>query len=139
MWKVAAWRKRKIAMANESEFWPNGARLAVSVSVQFESGGQPISGAGGPIGEPILPGFPDLGQNSFYEYGVREGMPRLLDLLDKHDIKMTSFMVGDAVRRRPDLAAEIVSRGHEAAAHGRSWQRLVPATATTRKGMDCGQ
>ena len=110
-------------MANESEFWPNGARLAVSVSVQFESGGQPISGAGGPISEPILPGFPDLGQNSFYEYGVREGMPRLLDLLDKHDIKMTSFMVGDAVRKRPDLAAEIVSRGHEAAAHGHGWQR----------------
>jgi len=64
-----------------------------------------------------------LGQNSFYEYGIREGMPRLLDLLDKHEIRMTSFMVGDAVRKRPDLAAEIVSRGHEAGAHGQSWQR----------------
>jgi peptidoglycan/xylan/chitin deacetylase (PgdA/CDA1 family) len=102
-------------------FWPDGARLAVTVSTQFEAGGQPLSGAGGPISEPILPGFPDLGQNSFYEYGAREGMPRILDLLDKHSIKMTSFMIGDAVRAHPDLAAQIVRRGHEAAAHGRSW------------------
>jgi hypothetical protein len=28
-------------------FWPNNARLAVSLSLMFEGGGQPISGAGG--------------------------------------------------------------------------------------------
>jgi hypothetical protein len=39
--------------------WPGGARLAVSLSMQFEAGGQPGSGAGGPITEPILPGFLD--------------------------------------------------------------------------------
>jgi peptidoglycan/xylan/chitin deacetylase (PgdA/CDA1 family) len=104
-------------------FWPEGAQLAVTLSMQFEAGGQPISGAGGPITEPILDGFPDLGQNTFYEYGAREGVPRILDLLDKHSIKMTSFMIGDAVRRHPSVAAEIVKRGHEAGAHGRRWQR----------------
>jgi peptidoglycan/xylan/chitin deacetylase (PgdA/CDA1 family) len=36
---------------------------------------------------------------------------------------MTSFMIGNAVRRQPDVAAEIVRRGHEAGAHGRSWER----------------
>jgi peptidoglycan/xylan/chitin deacetylase (PgdA/CDA1 family) len=91
--------------------------------MQFEAGGQPISGAGGPITEPILDGFPDLGQNTFYEYGAREGAPRVLDLMDTHGIKMTSFMIGDAVRAHPEVAAEIVRRGHEAGAHGRSWQR----------------
>ncbi len=110
-------------MPSPTEFWPGGARLAVTVSMQFEAGGQPISGAGGPITEPILPGFPDLGQNSFYEYGPREGVPRLLDLFDRHDIKVTSFMIGDAVRRHPAVAAEIVNRGHEAGAHGRRWER----------------
>ena len=110
-------------MTEQDGFWPGGARLAVSVSMQFEAGGQPVSGAGGPITEPILPGFPDLGQNSFYEYGAREGVLRILDLLDAHGIKMTSFMIGDAVRRHPEVAAEIVRRGHEAGAHGRSWQR----------------
>jgi peptidoglycan/xylan/chitin deacetylase (PgdA/CDA1 family) len=107
----------------EQTFWPDAARLAVTVSMQFEAGGQPLSGAGGPISEPIQAGYPDLGQNSFYEYGAREGVPRLLDLLDKHRIKMTSFMIGNAVRRHPDVATEIVRRGHEAGAHGRSWER----------------
>jgi peptidoglycan/xylan/chitin deacetylase (PgdA/CDA1 family) len=111
-------------------YWPGGARLAVSISMQFEAGGQPISGAGGPITEPILAGFPDLGQNTFYEYGVREGVPRLLDLFDKHNVKITSFMIGDAVRSHPETAAEIVRRGHEAGAHGRSWQRQYQLART---------
>jgi hypothetical protein len=42
--------------------WPSGARLAVTVSMQFEAGGQPVSGAGRPITESILPGFPTWGR-----------------------------------------------------------------------------
>jgi peptidoglycan/xylan/chitin deacetylase (PgdA/CDA1 family) len=98
-------------MTEPNGFWPGGARLAVSVSMQFEAGGQPISGASGPITEPILDGFPDLGQNTFYEYGAREGVPRLLDLMDAHGITMTSFMIGDAVRRHPQMAAELYAEG----------------------------
>ena len=106
-------------MTEQQQFWPDGARLAVSVSMQFEAGGQPISGASGPITEPILDGLPDLQQNTFYEYGAREGVARILDLLDQHQIKMTSFMIGRAVENQPARRREIVRRGHEAAAHGR--------------------
>jgi thiamine pyrophosphate-dependent enzyme/polysaccharide deacetylase len=91
-------------MSASTQFWPDGARLAATVSLQFEAGGQPISGAPGPVTDPIQPGYPDLPQNSFYEYGVREGIPRLLDLFDKHHIKVTSFMVGEAVDQHPELA-----------------------------------
>ena len=42
--------------------------------------------------------------------------------MDKHQIKLSSFMIGQAVDKEPDLAREIVDRGHEAAAHGRTWQ-----------------
>jgi peptidoglycan/xylan/chitin deacetylase (PgdA/CDA1 family) len=108
-------------MTTSTQFWPDGARLAVTISMQFEAGGQPISGAPGPVAEPIEPGYPDLPQNSFYEYGVREGIPRMLELFDKHGVKVTSFMIGEAVDRHPELAADIVRRGHEAAAHGRRW------------------
>ena len=88
----------------------------------FEAGGQPISGAGGVIPDPIEGGLPDLPTNAFFEYGVYEGIPRLLDLFDKHQVKISSFMIGRAVEQAPDLAREIVRRGHEAAAHGRSWE-----------------
>src|SRR4051794_8516572 len=60
-------------------FWPNGARLAVSLSLMFEGGGQPISGAGGVIPDPIEKGVPDLPTNAFFAYGHYEGIPRLLD------------------------------------------------------------
>jgi len=102
-------------------FWPNGARLAMSLSLMFEGGGQPISGAGGVIPDPIEKGVPDLPTNAFFAYGHYEGIPRVLDLMDKHGIKLSSFMIGKAVETCPDLAQEIVRRGHEAAAHGRVW------------------
>lgn len=102
-------------------FWPNGARLALSFSLMFEGGGQPISGAGGVIPDPIEKGVPDLPTNAFFAYGHYEGIPRLLDLMDKHGIKLSSFMIGKAVETTPEMAQEIVRRGHEAAAHGRAW------------------
>jgi peptidoglycan/xylan/chitin deacetylase (PgdA/CDA1 family) len=106
---------------NAASFWPNGARLAVSFSLMFEGGGQPISGAGGVIPDPIEKGVPDLPTNAFFAYGHYEGVPRVLDLMDKHGIKLSSFMIGRAVETSPDIAQEIVRRGHEAAAHGRIW------------------
>ncbi len=105
-----------------TSFWPGGARLAVSLSLMFEGGGQPISGAGGPIPEPIEHSLPDLPTNAFFAYGPNEGIPRILDMLDRHGIKMSSFMIGQAIEKAPELAKEIVRRGHEVAAHGRTWQ-----------------
>jgi peptidoglycan/xylan/chitin deacetylase (PgdA/CDA1 family) len=73
------------------------------------------------IPDPIEKGVPDLPTNAFFAYGHYEGIPRVLDLMDKHGIKLSSFMIGKAVETAPDLAQEIVRRGHEAAAHGRVW------------------
>jgi peptidoglycan/xylan/chitin deacetylase (PgdA/CDA1 family) len=109
------------AGGDRAGFWPNGARLAVSFSLMFEGGGQPISGAGGVIPDKIAGGVPDLPTNAFFAYGHYEGIPRLLDLMDKHGVKLSSFMIGKAVETSPDIAREIVKRGHEAAAHGRIW------------------
>jgi peptidoglycan/xylan/chitin deacetylase (PgdA/CDA1 family) len=112
---------RTPAQGNDDR-WPEGARLAVSISLMFEGGGQPISGAAGVIPDPIDNGVPDLPTNAFFAYGYYEGIPRILDLMDKHRIKLSSFMIGKAVETSPDLAREVVRRGHEAAAHGRVWE-----------------
>jgi peptidoglycan/xylan/chitin deacetylase (PgdA/CDA1 family) len=114
-------------------FWPNGARLAVSVSMMFEGGGQPISGAGGLIPEPIAKGIPDLPTNAYFAYGHYEGIPRALDLFDKHDIKVSSFMIGEAIKKAPELAQEIVRRGHEAAAHGPTWSNSYNLSRSEEK------
>ncbi|MDB6094438.1 MAG: acetyl xylan esterase [Verrucomicrobia bacterium] len=43
--------------------------------------------------------------------------PRLLDLLDRHRARATFFLVGERVARWPELAREIVRRGHEIGHH----------------------
>lgn len=87
----------------------------------YEGGGQPISGAPGVIPEPIENNLPDMPTNGVFQYGIYEGTPRLLNLMDKHNVKLSAFMIGQAVDKDPDLAKEVVRRGHEAAAHGRTW------------------
>lgn len=100
--------------------WPDGSRLVVSVSMQFEAGGQPAR-AESPFPQNLKPGYADLPAQTWYQYGYKEGIGRMLDLWDEFGIKVTSHMVGEAVLKNPQLAKEIVRRGHEAAAHGMSW------------------
>lgn len=107
-----------------SEFWPNGARLAITISLMFESGGEvrPDSGALGPLFPIPMPmEIPDLPTETYFQYGYLEGIPRLLELFDRFRIKVSSFMVGQAVDRNPDVAREIAMRGHECAGHGARW------------------
>lgn len=100
--------------------WADGSRLVLSVSMQFEAGGQPEH-AESPFPQNMQAGYPDLPAATWYAYGYKEGIPRMLDLWDKFGIKVTSHMVGSAVLKHPALAKEIVERGHEAAAHGMDW------------------
>jgi len=109
------------ASKSHQVFWPDKARFVISISMQFETGAQPDRGAGSPF--PLIdPKYPDLPVQKWYEYGFKEGVPRLLDLWDRAGIKVTSHMVGQAVERHPELAKEIVDRGHEASGHGQTWE-----------------
>jgi len=113
-------RNEEIEMKRSGAFWPNGARLVVSISMQFEAGAQPERGAESPF--PIIDAkYPDLPVGKWYDYGFKEGIPRMLDMFDRVGVKVTSHMVGAAVERNPQLAKEIVERGHEAAGHGQTW------------------
>lgn len=109
--------------------WPNGARLAVSIVVNFEEGAEWQVGDGDPaserIGEVISvvePGTRDRGQEQIFAYGTRAGFWRMLDALDRHRLPATFLCCGQAVERAPALAAEITRRGHEAALHGWRWR-----------------
>ena len=59
--------------------------------------------------------------------------PRILDILDKHCIKATFFMVGIYAKAHPELVREVAARGHMIGTH--TWshpnnlRRLTSATA----------
>ncbi|MGH3452349.1 MAG: polysaccharide deacetylase family protein [Haloechinothrix sp.] len=53
-------------------------------------------------------------------YGLREGLPRILAMLDALGARATFFVPGEVAADHPAPIREIASRGHEVASHGYS-------------------
>ena len=51
-------------------------------------------------------------------FAVRRGMPRILSLLNKYNIKATFFVCGWVAEKYPELTKSIIDNQHEIAAHG---------------------
>jgi peptidoglycan/xylan/chitin deacetylase (PgdA/CDA1 family) len=90
--------------------WPGGAAVAVSFSfdVDAESG---FLGEGEEYARRITA----LSEGSF---GVRRGVPRILDLLGRHGIPATFFVPGDTAERHAGLCERLLAGGHEIGHHG---------------------
>jgi peptidoglycan-N-acetylglucosamine deacetylase len=54
-----------------------------------------------------------------------DGTPAMLDALDALSWRATFFLLGSQVRRHPDVAAEVVRRGHEVGVHGDEHRYLI--------------
>lgn len=54
---------------------------------------------------------------TFDDGPIPESTPWLLDVLGRYDIKATFFMVGDNVRKYPQLYELVIARGHKAGNH----------------------
>lgn len=52
------------------------------------------------------------------EYLLVQGMPRLLDLYDKYNIKTTFFYTGHVAKLKPELVKMAYEKGHEIGSHG---------------------
>jgi peptidoglycan/xylan/chitin deacetylase (PgdA/CDA1 family) len=108
--------------------WPNGARVAVSLVVNFEEGaelsveqGDAATERYGEIQSTLPPGIRDLVQEQTFDYGMRVGLWRFLDAFAAHKVSSTFMMCGRAVERVPQLARAVVEAGHEPAVHGWRW------------------
>jgi peptidoglycan/xylan/chitin deacetylase (PgdA/CDA1 family) len=108
--------------------WPGGARVAVSIVVNFEEGaefsvtdGDTENEAVYEIEQPVL-GQPNPAIDSHFEYGSRAGWWRIMEVLEQHKAPVTVSSSGRAVERLPLLAQDAVRRGHEISAHGWRWE-----------------
>lgn len=54
---------------------------------------------------------------TFDDGPIPEVTPWVLELLDKHNIKATFFMVGDNIRKHPDVFQMVIDRGHRIGNH----------------------
>ena len=82
--------------------------------------------------DPSYADFPSL--MSMAEYGPSIATPRILDLLDKYDIKSSFYVPGFVAETHTDLVKEIFDRGHEIGHHG--YMHEAPATMSKREEED---
>jgi len=110
--------------------WPNGARLAVQIVMNYEEGSEYSIPDGDGISEMYLTEVPgatlgpnkrDLIVESVYEYGSRAGFWRLMRMFAERDIKVTVFGAALALERNPEAARAIRDAGHEVCSHGNRW------------------
>ena len=109
--------------------WPNGARIAISVVVNYEEGseyslldGDSHRETNSEVPSPLPLDERDLANESFFEYGSRAGVWRVMNILDEFDVGSTFFCCALALERNPDVGPEIVRRGHEVFGHGYRWE-----------------
>ena len=108
--------------------WPDGAKIAVQIVVNYEEGGENNILHGDPASEAFLseipgaapwPGQRHWNMETIYEYGARAGFWRLHRLL--RDTPVTVFGVATALARGPEQVAAMQSAGWEIASHGLKW------------------
>jgi allantoinase len=108
--------------------WPNDARLALSIVVNVEEGGELSISSGDERNEYVhevveeLSGVRDLLMESHFEYGTRAGWARVRRALSNHGIKATLNAVGRSVETSPWLIHQAVADGHEVMGHSYRWE-----------------
>ena len=64
-----------------------------------------------------IPAEPKCVYLTFDDGPIPEVTPWVLDILDQYGVKATFFMVGDNVRKHPDIYRMVVERGHRIGNH----------------------
>jgi peptidoglycan/xylan/chitin deacetylase (PgdA/CDA1 family) len=87
--------------------WPGGTRCAVALS--FDSDHETNE---------LREGGESIGRLSQGQYGNRQGVPRILAILKKQDVKASFFVPAVTAMLYPDEQRRVVAEGHEVGIHG---------------------
>ncbi|ARO14110.1 chitin deacetylase [Ketogulonicigenium robustum] len=110
--------------------WPSGAKVAISMVLNYEEGGENNVLHGDAASEAFLsdiagaamwPGMRHWNMESIYEYGARAGFWRLHRLFTGLKVPVTIYGVATALARNPEQVAAMKDAGWEIASHGWKW------------------
>jgi peptidoglycan/xylan/chitin deacetylase (PgdA/CDA1 family) len=110
-WPDAHWRKLvdqvRAGKRYRPQRWQGGARCAFALS--FDSDHETNE---------LREGGKSIGRMSWGQYGNRVGVPRILDLLRRHDVKATFYVPAVAALVHLDEQRRVIAEGHEIGIHG---------------------
>ncbi len=110
--------------------WPGGARIAVSLVLNYEEGGENSILHGDAASEAFLseivgaapwPGQRHWNMESIYDYGARAGFWRLHRLFTGMRLPVTVYGVATALARAPEQVRAMKGAGWDIASHGLKW------------------
>jgi peptidoglycan-N-acetylglucosamine deacetylase len=87
--------------------WPGGASFAVALSFDCDHETFELGGGGQAVG-----------RMAWGEFGRRVGVPRILEVLRRHDVPASFFMPAVCALIDPEETRRIVAAGHEIGLHG---------------------
>ena len=117
--------------------WPEGAKIAVQLVLNYEEGGENNLLHGDGQSEAFLsdiagaqpwPGQRHWNMESIYDYGARAGFWRLHRLFTELNIPATVYGVASALARSPEQVRVMQDAGWEIASHGLKWIEYKDAT-----------
>ena len=110
-WPEAHWRgivdRVRAGRTLRPRLWPDGARCAVALS--FDSDHETNE---------LRDGGESPGKLSQGQYGNRQGVPRILEILSRNEVPATFFVPAVTALLYPDEQRRIVAEGHEIGIHG---------------------
>jgi peptidoglycan/xylan/chitin deacetylase (PgdA/CDA1 family) len=104
--------------------WPGGARCAVALS--FDSDHETNE---------LRDGGESIGRLSQGQYGNRQGVPRILQILSNHQVKASFFVPAVTALLYPDEQRRVVAEGHEVGIHGWIHERNSELPYTNEKDL----
>jgi peptidoglycan/xylan/chitin deacetylase (PgdA/CDA1 family) len=107
--------------------WPDGVTAAACLTFDMD--------AEAPILTGDISAINRMTPMSHQSYGPLVGVPRILEILARHEIKATFFIPGYSAHRYPDVVRAVAGAGHEIAHHSYFHENTIGMDAETEAAM----
>ena len=107
--------------------WPDGVTAAACLTFDMD--------AEAPILTEDISAINRMSPMSHQSYGPLVGVPRILEILARHEIKATFFIPGYSAHRYPDVVRAVAEAGHEIAHHSYFHENTIGMDAETEAAM----
>jgi peptidoglycan-N-acetylglucosamine deacetylase len=122
--------------------WPNGKKIAVSVTVMFETWSEGHAPSYSVQTTHLKPGTVDHASKAWSTYGGRVGVWRIIRMLDRLQMPATFFTSARCTEEYPAAVKQIAKSGHDLAGHSYTQDQLLAymtveqQEATIRRSID---
>jgi peptidoglycan-N-acetylglucosamine deacetylase len=135
-------KMREYLSVTKSLAWPNGKRVAVAVTVMYETWAEGKAPTYSVQTTHLKPGTVDLAGRAWSTYGARVGVWRIIRTLDRLQIPATFFTNARCAELYPDTVKQIAQSGHDVGGHNYTQDALLTymepdeEQATIKKCLD---